>query len=38
MLQMISFQKNMALAGGFLVLAAFGPGSASIDARRGAVL
>ena len=35
MMQMISFQKNMALAGGFLVLAAFGPGSISVDARRG---
>lgn len=34
MMQMIAFQKNLALAGGFLVLAAFGPGSISIDNRR----
>lgn len=34
--QMISFQKNLAIAGGFLVLAAFGPGAWSIDARRAA--
>jgi putative oxidoreductase len=32
--QMINFQKNLAIAGGFLVLAAFGPGALSIDARR----
>jgi putative oxidoreductase len=32
--QMINFQKNFAMAGGFLVLAAFGPGALSIDARR----
>lgn len=32
---MINFQKNLAMAGGFLVLAAFGPGALSIDARRG---
>lgn len=31
---MIGFQKNIAMAGGFLVLAAFGPGSLSVDARR----
>ena len=31
---MISFQKNLAIAGGFLVLFAFGPGAFSIDARR----
>ncbi len=30
----IHFMKNLAIAGGFLVLAAFGPGSLSIDARR----
>ena len=32
---MINFQKNLAIAGGFLVLASFGPGALSIDARRG---
>jgi putative oxidoreductase len=32
--QMIEFQKNLAIAGGFLVLAAFGPGAWSIDAWR----
>jgi putative oxidoreductase len=35
MMQLINFQKNIAVAGGFLVLAAFGPGSLSVDARRG---
>ncbi|MBP0438612.1 DoxX family protein [Tianweitania sediminis] len=34
MMQMIAFQKNLALAGGLLVLAAFGPGPISIEARR----
>ncbi|MCV9998984.1 DoxX family protein [Pararhizobium sp. YC-54] len=34
-MQMINFQKNLAMAGGFLVLAAFGPGLLSVDARRG---
>lgn len=29
--QTINFQKNLAIAGGFLVLAAFGPGAWSID-------
>ncbi len=33
-MQMINFQKNLAMAGGFLVLAAYGAGSLSIDARR----
>ena len=33
-MQMINFQKNLAMAGGFLVLAAFGPGALSVDARR----
>ena len=28
---MINFQKNLAMAGGFLVLAAFGPGAWSLD-------
>ncbi len=30
----IHFMKNLAIAGGFLVLAAFGAGSLSVDARR----
>ena len=33
-MQMISFMKNLAIAGGFLALAAAGPGSLSVDARR----
>lgn len=33
-MQLIHFQKNLAMAGGLLVLAAFGPGSLSIDAKR----
>jgi putative oxidoreductase len=33
-MQMISFMKNLAMAGGFLVLATTGAGSFSIDARR----
>jgi putative oxidoreductase len=33
-MQMISFTKNLAIAGGFLVLAAHGPGALSVDARR----
>jgi putative oxidoreductase len=36
MMQLINFQKNLAMAGGFLVLATYGPGALSIDARRGA--
>ncbi len=35
MMQQISFWKNISIAGGFLVLAAFGPGAISIDAKRG---
>jgi putative oxidoreductase len=35
--QMINFLKNVAMAGGFLQLAAFGAGAWSLDARRGAV-
>ncbi len=37
--QLLHFEKNFAIAGGFLVLAAFGPGGWSIDAwrRRAAV-
>lgn len=34
--QMIHFLKNVAMAGGFLQLAAFGAGAWSIDARRSA--
>jgi uncharacterized membrane protein YphA (DoxX/SURF4 family) len=33
--QAINFQKNLAIAGGFLFLAIFGPGSWSIDGWRG---
>ncbi len=33
-IQFIMFFKNLAMAGGFLVLAASGPGSISVDARR----
>ncbi len=33
--QMIHFLKNLAITGGFLVLASSGPGAYSIDARRG---
>ncbi len=33
-IQMILFLKNVAVAGGFLILAANGPGSLSLDARR----
>ena len=32
--QFINFWKNVTLAGGMLVLAAFGPGSISVDAKR----
>ena len=31
--QQINFLKNLAIAGGMLVLAAFGPGELSLDAR-----
>lgn len=34
-MQMISFNKNLAIAGGFLVLAAHGAGLWSVDGRRG---
>lgn len=34
MMQLINFQKNLAMAGGFLVLAAYGAGPLSVDARR----
>ncbi len=30
----INFWKNVSIAGGFLVLAAFGPGAISVDAKR----
>ena len=33
--EMIDFQKNVAMAGGFLVLAAFGAGAWSVDGRLG---
>jgi putative oxidoreductase len=33
--EMIEFQKNVAMAGGFLLLAVFGPGAWSVDSRRG---
>lgn len=31
-MQLINFQKNIAIAGGLLVLAAFGPGAVALDA------
>ena len=34
MAQNINFMKNLSIAGGMLVLAAFGPGSIGVDARR----
>ncbi|RWP47929.1 DoxX family protein [Mesorhizobium sp.] len=34
-MQMISFMKNLAISGGFLVLASSGAGAYSVDARRG---
>src|SRR5690242_18902773 len=30
--QLVNFEKNIAIAGGFLVLAAFGPGTIALDA------
>ena len=35
MMQQINFFKNMAIAGGLLFIAAFGPGRISLDARMG---
>ena len=35
-MQMISFMKNIAIAGGFLALGQIGAGAFSLDARRGA--
>lgn len=32
--QVINFNKNLAIAGGFLILAAFGPGAWSLEAKR----
>ncbi|MBZ9808534.1 DoxX family protein [Mesorhizobium sp. BR1-1-9] len=34
-MQMINFMKNLAIAGGFLVLASSGAGAYSVDAKRG---
>ncbi len=34
MFQYLNFWKNVTIAGGMLVLAAYGPGSISVDARR----
>ncbi len=34
MAQQINFWKNISITGGFLMLAAFGPGAISIDAKR----
>ena len=34
MAQQVNFLKNLSIAGGMLVLAAFGPGTMSVDARR----
>jgi putative oxidoreductase len=34
MVQTLMFQKNLAIAGGFVVLAALGPGRLSLDARQ----
>jgi putative oxidoreductase len=34
MMQLINFQKNLAMAGGLLVLGTFGPGAYSVDGRR----
>jgi len=36
--QMIHLQKNLAMAGGFLMLAVYGAGVLSVDARRSEVL
>jgi putative oxidoreductase len=36
MMQQINFWKNISIAGGFLALAAFGPGAISVDAKRAA--
>ncbi|MFN3546599.1 MAG: DoxX family protein [Mesorhizobium sp.] len=36
-MQMISFMKNLTIAGGFLALYVSGPGSLSVDARTGSL-
>jgi len=33
MMQQINFWKNIAIAGGFLMVAAYGPGAISVDAK-----
>ncbi|PJN94750.1 DoxX family protein, partial [Amaricoccus sp. HAR-UPW-R2A-40] len=33
--QILMFQKNLVIAGGLLVLGAFGPGALSLEARQG---
>ena len=38
MMEQISFMKNLSVAGGMLVLFAFGPGALSLDARQAGVL
>lgn len=37
-MQMISFMKNMTIAGGFLALYVSGPGTLSVDARAGSLV
>jgi len=34
MMQQINFWKNIAIAGGFLMITAYGPGAISVDAKR----
>lgn len=38
MMQLVQFQKNLAIAGGLLALASYGAGALSVDARRGEAL
>ena len=38
MMQLVQFQKNLAIAGGLLALASYGAGALSVDARRGDAL
>ena len=38
MINQIMLMKNIAIAGGFMVLAVYGAGALSVDARRGEVL
>jgi putative oxidoreductase len=35
MINQIMLMKNVTIAGGFLLLAVYGPGALSVDARRG---